>query len=1202
MEAVFREFGNLLESHKIDMEEKYMFETLNNFDFFLAETNMKIYENMFQDSNKSKVIIIDEFQEKNGSKYTCLCFNYQLLIINQNNASYQSFLTNFLSFQEKSEIYFLNSSIKQGSLSEEERIFNNEIHKFSQILNIKNKQLLDFWPKIVNCLSAFLIKKAYREINKKSFNKEYPDIHDNQEIIDSSANHFIQMREIGRGSTAIVYLVYHVEKEKLFALKMPFDNTSYLNDRERSNLVKMKYPFIPKYYGYVEIEGIKCILLDFINGKTLKNYDLKNLNEIERYDIIFEIMLTIHYIHSKSLIIRDLNLNNIIINKNKDAYLIDFDRVIKMENQNTFDFCLIDLPELDNNKKFTPKSDIYLLGFIICYILNGGTPKKKQKFGINNNDIIYDLSFLPPDSLIKSIVESCCQIDPDNRPLIRDIISKYFDAYLSKIQNKTYKEESIIKLYLNMENNDYENLESLSIRVVFYDENFVNNNFEKAFNLYSQEAAKNNPRALYALGKIYEKGKHVKRDINKMINYYTKAAKQNYKRAQFELGLIYSNGRYVSQDIRKAIYFYSLAAEPNSSPPLINFGVIHENDDEITSYSQINLGYIYKDMHDIPKAFKYFKLAADKNIPNAQYGLGQLYLEGEYVGRNIKLAIKYFELAANQNYDLAQISLGRLYVRGEYVERDFKKSIFYYTLAANQNNLEAQFELAEIYFNEYVKPDVSKMIYYYTQVADQENSQSGNNLYNGNIQNSTKAKFMLGLIYLKGKFVSCDIRKAIHFFTLAANENCSDAQYELGKIYEIGKYVEHNVQTAIHYYTLAANQYNQCALYQLGCIYYTSFDVPRDINKAIYYFELCSTIYDDSDAQYSLGFIYSEKNLYCFDIKKAIYYLMLSADKNNASAQFLLGSLYEVGEFVERDLKKAFFYFNLAASNNDSNAINNIGTFYGQGKYVQFDIRKAIHYYTLAANKNNSLSQMNLGKIYINERFTTFNLKKGIYYLSLAAKQNQPSAKYFLGCIYHQGSYIDTNIELAIKYFKDASNLNHPYAKNNLGVIYKTGYGVKRDLWRSNEYFKEAIRYDNDNIAKFNLAHTYFYEEEYFNIERAIELLIFICNDNQFAFRLLCLATIKKYNNLNQSEIIKDFKNLDEKKGELLAKNIITTIIKFNLKKQSNYEELYFYIKKINLIYNKLKVEIQTISKKYPIIDKRKPINSYFYEGLGDVI
>ena len=49
------------------------------------------------------------------------------------------------------------------------------------------------------------------------------------------------------------------------------------------------------------------------------------------------------------------------------------------------------------------------------------------------------------------------------------------------------------------------------------------------------------------------------------------------------------------------------------------------------------------------------------------------------------------------------------------------------------------------------------------------------------------------------------MKKAIHYYSLAANQNDADAQHILGNIYYEGEYISKDISKAIHYFSLAAN-------------------------------------------------------------------------------------------------------------------------------------------------------------------------------------------------------------------------------------------------------------------------------------------------------------------------------------------------------------------------------------------------------------
>ena len=89
----------------------------------------------------------------------------------------------------------------------------------------------------------------------------------------------------------------------------------------------------------------------------------------------------------------------------------------------------------------------------------------------------------------------------------------------------------------------------------------------------------------------------------------------------------------------------------------------------------------------------YYSLVANQNDPYAQYNLGFIYFEGQYVKQDINKSIHYYSLAANQNDQQAQFNLGLIYFEGQYAKQDINKSIHYFSLAANQNDPEAQHNL-----------------------------------------------------------------------------------------------------------------------------------------------------------------------------------------------------------------------------------------------------------------------------------------------------------------------------------------------------------------------------------------------------------------------------------------------------------------------------------------------------------------------------
>jgi TPR repeat protein len=99
-----------------------------------------------------------------------------------------------------------------------------------------------------------------------------------------------------------------------------------------------------------------------------------------------------------------------------------------------------------------------------------------------------------------------------------------------------------------------------------------------------------------------------------------------------------------------------------------------------------HLGVQYEKGDGIPKNFvaaaEYYKLAADRSYPSAQYNLARLYLKGQGVPLNLPKAAKYFRQAADQGNAKAQQAIGRCYALGEGVPKNLMLAYMWFNIAA----------------------------------------------------------------------------------------------------------------------------------------------------------------------------------------------------------------------------------------------------------------------------------------------------------------------------------------------------------------------------------------------------------------------------------------------------------------------------------------------------------------------------------------
>lgn len=140
---------------------------------------------------------------------------------------------------------------------------------------------------------------------------------------------------------------------------------------------------------------------------------------------------------------------------------------------------------------------------------------------------------------------------------------------------------------------------------------------------------------------------------------------------------------------------------------------------------------------------------AKRGDAKAQYKLGEIYIKGLGVKKNLRQSLEWYNKSAEQGYAEAQFYLGKWYYRRKiYLAADW------YRKAAKQGHMEAQFNLGGMYSSgrgEY--RNYHSAAKWYQKAAK---------------QGHVKSLFNLGVMYEKGLGTTKDITLAHMFMNLAA--------------------------------------------------------------------------------------------------------------------------------------------------------------------------------------------------------------------------------------------------------------------------------------------------------------------------------------------------------------------------------------------------------------------------------------------------
>ena len=109
--------------------------------------------------------------------------------------------------------------------------------------------------------------------------------------------------------------------------------------------------------------------------------------------------------------------------------------------------------------------------------------------------------------------------------------------------------------------------------------------------------------------------------------------------------------------------------------------------------AQMKVGLSFDEIGDFEEAARWYRLAAEQGLSEAQNNLGVMLKDGQGVEQDYAEAARWFTMAARQDNMLAQLNLGWLYHAGKGVQQDADSAQYWYERAAEKGHATAQLNL-----------------------------------------------------------------------------------------------------------------------------------------------------------------------------------------------------------------------------------------------------------------------------------------------------------------------------------------------------------------------------------------------------------------------------------------------------------------------------------------------------------------------------
>ena len=679
---------------------------------------------------------------------------------------------------------------------------------------------------------------------------------------------------------------------------------------------------------------------------------LNDLDQTERYIILYGIASALNYLHQNNIFFCNLNTTQIYLNRLREPKLDAYGFSCFVPKVSELPFVA---PELLTGGADVTNVDIFTFGYFMLEVLTGIRPSLLRR---TSDRYIYTFPNEIPDTIRPAIVR-CIKNKPNERCSFEEIMKAISEA---AVVDLTVNDE-LFKSYVNSLSKDHMILSRPYFRypathaltptvpkIEIPRIRFRFNNSESArpgnpmplsagsyfrnshalpspslplipfrsfqMQMFNQQdvpniddvdieelMARDDPDSHYIRGYIHE----TKHEYNEAFRQYKLAANSDHSHAQYRLGLLYLNGNGCKQNMRQAAKLFLNAAKQRHSDAAYQFCMLyHERQNNMKKKENCD-GNIEEDNEtekkineELKQCMNYLQYSADIGFADSLYKLAYLVENGICFEKDQFRAFELYRKAAIRGVPEAQYHVANLLLEGKGTPRIFSDAAFFLQKATKKGHLDATYKYAEL--------------------------------------------------LERGIGVQKNLQKAAEFYREAAFKGHNAAKRCYAKMLKTGNGIEKNERFAFTLMKESANGGDVEALVELGEMYENGCGTNRKIRNAFECFQKAAQN-NNSRAYANLALMYESGLATSVDHKKAAEYFKLSADKRDPIGQFHYARILENGIGTSKDLSKAAILYRLSANQGYSRAQYNIARYLEYGLGVERDRSLAIQYYKCAARQ-----------------------------------------------------------------------------------------------------------------------------------------------------------------------------------------------------------------------------------------------------------
>jgi serine/threonine-protein kinase len=245
------------------------------------------------------------------------------------------------------------------------------------------------------------------------------------------------LAELGRGATGVVYKARDPELDRLVAIKtlrpareLPAEQRGPLQRRlrgEAATVARLSHPNIVSVYDVVVWHDVPCIVMEYLEGRTLAQLiSERALGPARAVGIVLQVCDALEYAHALGVVHRDIKPGNIVVSKTGLAKLGDFSIAQSTGQGEQETGAMVGTPGYIAPEQVTDgavdaRSDLFSLGVVLYEAVSG----VRAFPGSDLASVLYDVAHVEPASprdynaavtpALAAVIRNAMNKQPDGR-------------------------------------------------------------------------------------------------------------------------------------------------------------------------------------------------------------------------------------------------------------------------------------------------------------------------------------------------------------------------------------------------------------------------------------------------------------------------------------------------------------------------------------------------------------------------------------------------------------------------------------------------------------------------------------------------------------------------------------------------------------------------------------------------------------------